>query len=527
MSTRVAVYARYSSGRQKQTSIDDQISMAEDFCQREGWSIVQIYTDMEKTGRNTRREGYQSMMAAAHRHEFDMVVTESIDRLNRKVRDAIDIYELLTFQNIGLHAIQEGRQSFINVLFGSYGAQIFSEKIADHTIRGMQGATRRMRTHARPYGYRIREAEVGPNRELDEDQAVIVRRIFTEFASGKSATAIAASLNMAQIPGPKGGSWDGSTLRGNAKRQEGLLRNRLYIGIASVCKNTHSYHPETGARRIKPTPEVMVEQEIPELRIIDQPLWESVKAELERRSAHTPKTIREARRKSYLLSGILTCGCCGAPYVIVSRTSYGCREARKKACNNTVPISRKRIEARVFKALDQAFRSPELITQFEAAMETERKKMNDGSLDRERARLGAALKKAEQGQANILDAISDGAPYATFKARMEDLNEQISRLKQCIADIETQITNSAQAMESAAAVHERVLDQLAQLLTDPDFVEEANGYLAMLINKVTLIPDETAPNGLSATLELSSDAVLPGAANNASTQRQGVTTVVF
>ena len=164
----------------------------------------------------------------------------------------------------------------------------------------------------------------------------------------------------------------------------------------------------------------------------------------------------------------------------------------------------------MFAALDRAFRSPELIAQFEAAMEAERKTVADGSLDTERARLSAALKKAEHGKTNILNAIAEGAPYATYKEKAEALETEIAQLTQRISDIDTQIENSSQVMQSGAAVYERVLSQLAELLSDPDFVEEAHGYLAVLIRKIVLMPDETAPHRLSATMELSSEALLPG-----------------
>ncbi|SFQ44446.1 Site-specific DNA recombinase [Roseivivax halotolerans] len=510
MTTRVAVYVRYSSGLQKPTSIEDQIAMAEIVCKQNGWTIVETFIDMEKTGRNTNRAGYQAMKAAAQSRRFDMVVTESMSRLNRNVRDSIDIYTVLSFQDVSLYTIEEKHQDFLRVLFLGYGSQTQSEKIGEATLRGMKGALKRKRLHGKAFGYRKRKAEHGCNREIVEEQAAVVRRIFKAFASGQSATAIAESLNADRIPAPKGGSWEGSTIRGNPARGEGILRNRLYIGIPGMGRTKHTYNPETFQKRIKPTPDQMVEEDIPELRIIDQPLWDAVQAELARRAAASPKAARAARRKTYLLSGLLTCGCCGGSYITVNKTSYGCREARRKGCSNKVLISRKRIETRVFAALDQAFRSPELIAQFEAAMESERKALADGSLDTERARLGAALKKAEQGKTNILNAIAEGAPYATFKEKAEALEVEIAQLTQRVSDIDTQIENSSQVMESGAAVYERVLSQLTQLLSDRDFVEEAHGYLAVLIRKIVLMPDETAEHGLRATMELSSEALLPG-----------------
>ncbi|WP_114286105.1 recombinase family protein [Candidatus Halocynthiibacter alkanivorans] len=514
MTKRVAVYARYSSDLQKATSIEDQIAMAERFCTSQGWTIVRVFEDREKSGKDMRRPGFQAMKAAANTQDFDVVVVEAIDRLTRKVKDALSTFDLFTFQNIELHSVQEGAQDFMKVLFAGFGAQMFSQKIADHTRRGMQGAVTRQRLHTRAFGYRRRTVETGLNREIVPEQAEILRRIFSEFSSGRSAQAIAEGLNEDRIPAPNGGSWDGSTLRGNPTRQEGILRNRLYIGIASICRNTHTYHPETGQRKIKPTPQDYVEQIIPELRIINQELWEAVQAELARRAATTPRAARAVRRKTYLLSGLLFCGCCGAPYVFANRTSYRCREAKRSACSNVVPISRKRIEARVFDALRSTFRSESLLERFEDALKVERDKIADGRLEVELKRFEAALAKAISGRDNILVAVAEGAPYASFKAKAEVFETEIASLTVRINKKQAQIQRGKTVTEDARTIYERALKNMEHLLSEKDLMEEAHTYLGMLIEKITLTPDETAQHGLRAEINLSSDTLLQ--ANTAS-----------
>ncbi|MCP4826871.1 MAG: recombinase family protein [Shimia sp.] len=508
MTVRVAVYARYSSDLQKATSIEDQIAMAERFCARQGWTIVEVFEDREQSGKDMRRPGFQAMKAAAAAQVFDVVVVEAIDRLTRKVKDALSTYDLFTFQGIKLHSIQEGEQDFMRVLFAGFGAQLFSQKISDHTRRGMQGAVTRQRLHTRAYGYRKREAETGTNREIDPSQARIVRRIFEEFATGRSAQSIAEGLNKDRVPAPNGGSWDGSTIRGNPTRKEGILRNQLYIGIASICQFTHTYHPETGQRKLKPTPEDYVEQEIPELRIIDQDLWKAVQAELTRRAAATPKAVRAARRQTYLLSGLLKCGCCGGTYTLHNRTSYRCRKAKRSACNNKRSISRRRIETRVFGALRAAFRSEGMLRRFELALAEERGKLADGNLEADLKRLEVAHDRAMIGRDNILAAVAEGAPYATFKAKADALEKEINDLASRIAALNSQITRSQTEVEDARTIYERALNNLEHLLSEKEFIEEAHGYLAMLIEKIVLKPDEEAAHGIRAEMYLKSEAFL-------------------
>ncbi|WP_295535521.1 recombinase family protein, partial [uncultured Thioclava sp.] len=121
--------------------------MARRECDRNGWTVVAIFEDREKTGRNMRRPGFQKMKDAIGRGEVDVVVVEALDRLTRKVADALGYYDLLQFQGVDLHSVKEGPQDFCKVLLGGFGAQQFSEMIGAHTRRGMQGAVSRGRLH--------------------------------------------------------------------------------------------------------------------------------------------------------------------------------------------------------------------------------------------------------------------------------------------------------------------------------------------------------------------------------------------
>jgi site-specific DNA recombinase len=65
-------------------------------------------------------------------------------------------------------------------------------------------------------------------RRINDVAATIVRRIFTEYAAGRSPRAIAKGLNSEGIPGPSGKPWGASTIHGNWRRGTGILNNELY-----------------------------------------------------------------------------------------------------------------------------------------------------------------------------------------------------------------------------------------------------------------------------------------------------------
>ncbi|WP_422071937.1 recombinase family protein [Tranquillimonas rosea] len=309
---RAAIYTRYSSSLQKETSIEDQIAMGQRYCAAHGLTVVAIFSDKELSGRNTRRPGLIEMKAALQRREIDIVIVEALDRLTRRLADALNFYDAAQFQGVELYSLTEGPQDFFKVLLVGFGAQQFSQTIADHTRRGMRGAITRGRLHTSAYGYRKVDVAEGLNRKIDPDEAEVVRRIFRETAEGRSAQKIAIGLNGDRIPAPKGGTWDGSTIRGNKARHEGILNNRLYIGEASVCKIGRRYHPDTGERAYFATDGDTAKGTFEELRIIPQDLWDVAQAEIAKRSARATAADNphKARRSKHLLTGLLVCGEC-------------------------------------------------------------------------------------------------------------------------------------------------------------------------------------------------------------------------
>jgi hypothetical protein len=154
-------------------------------------------------------------------------------------------------------------------------------------------------------------------REIDEAEAAVVRRIFAEFAQGRSPREIAVALNGARVPGPNGSTWGPSTIYGNWRRGTGLLNNELYAGELVWNRQRFIKDPTTGKRqaRLNP-PEAWVRRAVPELRIVDEDLWDAVKL----RQGHIRQAVtsepgdgvrsEKARRPGYLLSHLIRCGSC-------------------------------------------------------------------------------------------------------------------------------------------------------------------------------------------------------------------------
>jgi site-specific DNA recombinase len=85
---RVVIYARFSSEKQNERSIEDQIAVCRELCNREGYNVVSTFDDRAVSGASiVNRQGWLALMRAADRREFDIVVAEDIDRLFRDQAD--------------------------------------------------------------------------------------------------------------------------------------------------------------------------------------------------------------------------------------------------------------------------------------------------------------------------------------------------------------------------------------------------------------------------------------------------------
>lgn len=172
----------------------------------------------------------------------------------------------------------------------------------------------------------------------------MIHCVFRDSAAGLSRRTIAACLNKEGVPGPRSGPWGASTIYGNPKRGTGLLNNELYAGRRVWNRQRLVKDPATGRRQARPNDEAaLIAIEAPELRIVEQDLWDAVKV---RQLSATVEVFRfgawDRRRPRYLFSGLIVCGCCGSGYAKVGANRFGCSAARNKGaaiCNNRVTAS--------------------------------------------------------------------------------------------------------------------------------------------------------------------------------------------
>jgi DNA invertase Pin-like site-specific DNA recombinase len=139
---RVSIYARYSSDKQREASIEDQVRLCEERAAREGWRVVKHYTDHAISGASLIRPGIQALMQDAQGGKFDVVLTESLDRISRDQEDIAGVYKRLRFAGVKIHTLSEGEIAELHIGFTGTMSALYLKSLGEKTWRGQSGRVR-------------------------------------------------------------------------------------------------------------------------------------------------------------------------------------------------------------------------------------------------------------------------------------------------------------------------------------------------------------------------------------------------
>ena len=83
------LYVRYSSANQTEQSIEGQIRVCRDFCDRHGIRIVEIYADRATSASKDieKRVNFLKMIKDSEKHNFEAVIVYKLDRFSRSRYD--------------------------------------------------------------------------------------------------------------------------------------------------------------------------------------------------------------------------------------------------------------------------------------------------------------------------------------------------------------------------------------------------------------------------------------------------------
>ena len=84
----VVVYARYSSDRQNEQSIEGQLRACREYAERRGFRIIHEYIDRAMSGTTDNRPEFQQMIADSSKKAFRFIIVWKLDRFARNRYDS-------------------------------------------------------------------------------------------------------------------------------------------------------------------------------------------------------------------------------------------------------------------------------------------------------------------------------------------------------------------------------------------------------------------------------------------------------
>ena len=319
---RVAGYARVSTDKDEQfTSYEAQIDYyTQLIMQNPEWEFVKVYTDEGISGTSTkRRDGFKEMIEDALAGKIDLIVTKSISRFARNTVDTLVTIRKLKekgvevyFEKENIHTLdgsseliltimsslaqEESRSISENVTWGQ--RKRFSDGKVSMSFKSFLGYKKEPYETVDETGRKIVRNRIA----IDEDEAVIVRRIYSLYMEGMTPCGIAALLTREGVPTPQGKeTWRSTTV-------ESILTNEKYKGDAILQKTfTVDFLSKKTKVNEGEVPQYYVENSHPP--IIDRNEWDLVQAEYARR-----KALGRKYSGNGILASRIICGDCGSLY---------------------------------------------------------------------------------------------------------------------------------------------------------------------------------------------------------------------
>ena len=231
---RCAVYVRVSTDDQRDNgySIDSQLRMIKEYCEKNDYNIVDVYNDAGHSGKDLMRPEMQRLLADIKSKKIDKLIAIKVDRLTRNNYDGFWLLNYCEEHDVKIELILEpydvstvnGEMIFgMNLVFG----QRERKEIGARTKRAMEEmALEHIHPSKAPYGY-TRNKDTG-HLEIEPIEAQVVKEIFKLCKEGHSTRGIAIIMkdNNAYL---KQGKWA-------SDRVYKILTNSIYIGVFEYGK---------------------------------------------------------------------------------------------------------------------------------------------------------------------------------------------------------------------------------------------------------------------------------------------------
>ena len=425
--------------------------------------------------------------------------------------------KLATFAGVDIYTVDRGKADQISVGLSSVFSAMFLQGLSQKVRRGLEGKVLSgLSGGGRIYGYTVGTDEHGARmkgtRSIDEIEAAVVRRIFRDYAAGRSPITIASDLNDEGFPSPaaktnrqSSGHWKQNSINGNRARGTGILNNETYIGRMIWNRLTYRRDPTTQKRvsRLNPESE-WITVDVPDLRIIDQELWNEVKARqaaLAKRKAKLESTDRNhlstgqaLRRRKYLLSGLLQCGRCGGNMTVAGAAKYKtyyCANAKEKGpsvCEGFRGLRESVALPLFLDGLRNELMKPQAYATFRESFHKRLESSQGDSVDALQLH-DDRVRKLETTHRNLVRAVEEGKFAAAIIDRLNAVDAELKDLRGKRDEI---VPSVVKLPENLPELYRAMVSDLASSLSDEAVAGRAADELHEIIDRVVVHWDGAA-----------------------------------
>jgi DNA invertase Pin-like site-specific DNA recombinase len=519
----VAVYARKSTDQSgiadEQKSVARQIEHAREYAIRKGWTVddAHVYVDDGISGAEfANRPGFLRLMNALKpRAPFQILVMSEESRLGREAIETAYALKQLVTAGVRVFFYLEDRERTLDsptdkimLSLTTFADELEREKARQRTYDAMvRKAKAGHVTGGRLFGYDNVDvldatgARSHVERRINDREATVIRRIFELSAGGHGVKAIAKILNADRAPSPRAQrgrsqSWSPSSVR------EALYRD-VYRGVVTWNKTKKRNRWGQQHQVMRPSVDWLTIP-APALQIISEEQWTAAHTRLAAvRGVYLKATNGRAFGRPalgdpsrYLLTNLITCGCCGGPMKVCSRSHgtgrkhfYGCsgyHDRGKTVCTNSADVPMAQADDIVIEGLLDDVLDHGIID--DAVNEALRLLQgHERVTDRLSATIEAQLVTLEQERSRLVTAIATGGPLDGLLSALQQREATRTRL-----EADRQALRAERRIEASDA--DRIRGELIDLAASwrrvlADEREHARPIVVgLLTGRVTIVP---------------------------------------
>lgn len=288
------IYARFSSDKQTDASIEAQIRACKEYAAIKGYNVIQVYADEAISGKGSKtaaRTQYQKMLRDCDKGAFEVILIHKYDRIARSLGEHVNLAGRLQAKEIELIATAQdfgtsNEAKIMRTLMWSL-SEYYIDNLANEVKKG-ERETALKGLHnggCAPFGYNI----VDQRYVIDELEAGYVRRIFDAAINRRGFTELIKEMAERGIKGKRG-----KTIKYTQIYE--MLHNEKYTGVYVYSAEEEKNRAD---RRTKPNA-IRIENALP--AIVSKAEFMEVQRIMKERK-------QVGKKVDYLCSGLVYCEC--------------------------------------------------------------------------------------------------------------------------------------------------------------------------------------------------------------------------